>query len=203
MNPILISPPLIEPVSLAEAKIYLRIDHNDEDDFINHLIVSARENIEGHLDIQLIEQTWQWRFSSFEGVLTHSTPKTLSLFANNSAFIAIPKRQFISLLSIQIYDQADVATAWALSNISVAQNAGRIYLAPGKAWPKALKDIDGIELNFKVGFGANAENVPALIRQTLLQMVGCYYEQRGSSDQPSPPLQKILEQLNSYSQVRL
>ena len=56
MTPLLLTPPMAEPVTLAEAKMYLKIDFNDDDDLIQTLISAARLMIEaasGHMLIEI------------------------------------------------------------------------------------------------------------------------------------------------------
>jgi uncharacterized phiE125 gp8 family phage protein len=57
-----LNPPPAEPITLAEAKAFLRVDHDDEDALIQTLIASARERLETHLNIAMI--TRQMRFST-------------------------------------------------------------------------------------------------------------------------------------------
>jgi len=49
-----LSPPPIEPVSLDETKLFLRVDHDIEDALISDLITSAREQIERRAGLALI-----------------------------------------------------------------------------------------------------------------------------------------------------
>ncbi len=61
-RPVLITPPAIQPVSLAEAKLHLRVDHNDEDTLIESLTRAATEHSDGWNGILgrcLVEQVWR------------------------------------------------------------------------------------------------------------------------------------------------
>jgi uncharacterized phiE125 gp8 family phage protein len=50
----------IEPVSLAEAKAHLRVDHNEDDFRISFLISAAREAIELHTGMALVSAGYRW-----------------------------------------------------------------------------------------------------------------------------------------------
>ncbi|MGH6951903.1 MAG: head-tail connector protein, partial [Vitreimonas sp.] len=54
MSIVTITPPASEPVSLAEAKLFLRIDHAAEDGLIAMLISAAREAVEAGIGRALI-----------------------------------------------------------------------------------------------------------------------------------------------------
>src|SRR4051812_9447312 len=59
MSSILLTPPAVEPVTLADAKAYLRIDNDDDDAVISALIAGARSHIEAQTRRALITQSWR------------------------------------------------------------------------------------------------------------------------------------------------
>jgi len=59
MTSTLIAPPGEEPVTLAEAKSFCRIDGSDEDALVNALIAAARLQVESLTGRALITQTWR------------------------------------------------------------------------------------------------------------------------------------------------
>ena len=61
----LITPPVGEPVTLAEAKKHLRITHTDEDEHIHGLIMAARQYAEEYTHRVLMPQTWDWTLDKF------------------------------------------------------------------------------------------------------------------------------------------
>jgi uncharacterized phiE125 gp8 family phage protein len=49
----------VEPVSLAQAKLWLRVDHDAEDGLITALISAARDYVEAQTGLALAPQTWR------------------------------------------------------------------------------------------------------------------------------------------------
>lgn len=60
MSAYLLTPPATEPLTLAEAKQFLRIEHNDDDTVISALIAAARTQVETAARCALIAQTWRF-----------------------------------------------------------------------------------------------------------------------------------------------
>jgi uncharacterized phiE125 gp8 family phage protein len=46
-----------EPVTLAEAKTWMKVDYTDDDDLITSMITGAREDIEQELHLKLVPST--------------------------------------------------------------------------------------------------------------------------------------------------
>ena len=57
MNPILITGPAVEPVTLAEMRAYLRLDDTAEDDLVAALVTTARQCVESASGRMLIIQS--------------------------------------------------------------------------------------------------------------------------------------------------
>src|SRR5204863_7116583 len=77
----LITPPAIEPVTLAEAKAHLKVDTADDDALIAAQIAAARASAEWHLGRALITQSWiQWRDCwPADGIIELSLPPLQSV----------------------------------------------------------------------------------------------------------------------------
>src|SRR6185295_19907165 len=59
MPSILLTGPAVEPVTLAEAKLFLRVEHDDDDDLIAALVAGSRIHVEAQTRRALITQTWR------------------------------------------------------------------------------------------------------------------------------------------------
>jgi len=59
MTPLALGPPATEPVTLFEARQFLRLDQTEEDDLLATLITAARLMIEAASGRCLIEQPWR------------------------------------------------------------------------------------------------------------------------------------------------
>ena len=59
MTPICITAPALEPLSLAEAKDWLKVDSTADDTLILELITAARIHIEQATRLLLLTQSWK------------------------------------------------------------------------------------------------------------------------------------------------
>jgi uncharacterized phiE125 gp8 family phage protein len=65
MTPILLAGPALEPLSLDEMRVYLRLETNDEDALVLSLIKAARNAVEQGAKRALIAQKWRIRLEAF------------------------------------------------------------------------------------------------------------------------------------------
>lgn len=60
-----LAPPSMEPISIDEAKAYLKIDGDERDILITRLIVTAREAAESYLQRSLLTQSWKISYDDY------------------------------------------------------------------------------------------------------------------------------------------
>lgn len=184
MNPRRTTDPASEPVTLAEAKAHLRIDHADEDTYLTSLITAAREYAESYTSRAFISQTWTWWLNQWpvdcrERAWWKSARfEPASLFSPTPRYVEAPFGPLISVTSITTFDTADAGTVWANSNYYVAAGQDRIYRRSGASWPLPTRAADGIEIVYVAGYGASAADVPAPLRHALLELIAHLYEHR-------------------------
>ncbi len=63
-----LSAPPREPISRDEAKLFLRIDHDEENDLIDMLIRSARERLEAYLNVAMITRPLRYETQGVEDI---------------------------------------------------------------------------------------------------------------------------------------
>ncbi len=158
------APPAIEPVTLEEAKAYLRVDLSDDDSLIAGLIQTAREYAESFQNRALCTQTWELWLDSWP--------------SEDYIKIALPPLQ--SITSIKYYDTVNTEAIMPEADylVDVISEPGRVALGYSQSWPTAaLRTINGICITFDAGYGDRA-NVPYLVRQAMLLLIGHWYEHR-------------------------
>ena len=101
MTPILLTGPAIEPISVEETKIFLRVEHDDDDQLIAALIAGARSHIEAQTQTALITQNWRMVLDAWPQhgriTVTRSKPKSGRLnvysFPNRTIRECLPQLQ--------------------------------------------------------------------------------------------------------------
>jgi uncharacterized phiE125 gp8 family phage protein len=171
----LIGAPAIEPVSLAEAKSWLREDGADEDQLIQALIVSARLTVEAYTRRFLVTQSWRLALDAWPASL------------RADATLSIPFAPFQSVTAIRVFDANGVATPLSPGSYRAPPGdcGGRVLFVA--APPAPVRRVDGIEIDFAVGYGANAADAPQPLRHAILSLVAHWRETRGDAAEGTLP----------------
>lgn len=190
MRPMLIGAPAIEPVSLAEAKSWLREDGADEDQLIQALIVSARLTLEAYTRRFYVTQSWRLVFDAW--------PESLCA----TSTLSIPFAPFQSVTAIRIFDGNDNAQIipTASYRAPAASEGGRVIFT--SAPPAPGRSADGVEIDFVAGYGALSSQTPEPLRRATLMLVAHWREKRG--DEADDALPRAVAQLaGPYRRERL
>jgi len=159
---VLKSAPLTTAISLAQAKAFLRIDsdYDDDDSYITSLINVATSVVEEYTRRRLITQTYNLFYDEF--------PPYIDLQIGDVA----------SVTHIKYYDTDNTLQTLAASNYDVDTKVrpGRIYESKTGDFPNTYERPNAVEVEFVVG-GFSAD-IPAPIIQAIYITLGRYYENR-------------------------
>ena len=174
----LVTPPAEEPVSLADAKLHLRVDFTDDDALITALISAARHAAETLTGRQIVTARWKLVLDSFPGPSLMGVPAGLPFSLPGHA-VLLPKCPVQSIVSIQYLDMASATQTMPATDYTVdaACEPARITPVFGKIWPINLPQIGAVWVTFDAGYGA-AANVPEGIKSWIKLRVGSLYAHR-------------------------
>ncbi len=174
MTPVLISPPACEPVSLVEAKEWLRLDQSGEDDLVMALITSARGIIEAATRRMLITQTWRLVFDRWPGRRAYHDGYRL-----RPEIVILPLAPFQSIAAIRVIDAGGVAESLAASSYSVVSAPEQARVVFNAAPPMPGAPGGGIQLDTIVGYGDEPASVPEPLRLAIKMLTAHWFENRG------------------------
>jgi uncharacterized phiE125 gp8 family phage protein len=172
MSPILIAPPAGEPVSLPEAKLYLRIDASDEDDLVRALITASRLLIEAASGRLLINQTWRLILDAWPAGGT----------------LRLPLSPAGQIAGARVFDANGAPTAVSPSALVLEAGSDPPLLLVQGAAPSPGRARAGVEIDVVAGFGPSGASVPEPIRQAMLRMIALWFENRGDAMAAGPSL---------------
>ena len=185
----LLTPPAVEPVGLNEAKAYLGVLDSAEDNLISNLITAARQAVEQYCGRVLINQSWRLTLDTWpqEAIVNGGLRDDGALLAANHRLgggvvaIQLPKPPLQAVLAIRVYSAAGPAATIPATTYVVdgAATPGRVVMTSGASLPVIGQTARGLEIDFTAGYGATANDVPAVLRQAVLQAVKALYGRDG------------------------
>lgn len=167
MNLVTVTPPAVEPVTLDEAKLQLRVEVADDDTLINRLLAVARQLCEAYHGRAYVTRTLRLELDRFPAV----------------GIILLPYPPAQSVGSVKYDNSAGVevtleATAYYLD---AAAEPARLAPAPGTTWPSTQAGKAGaVRIVYDAGYGDAAADVPEYVKQAILVRLADLYEYRES-----------------------
>ncbi len=153
-------------ITLAEAKIHLRVGDSGDDAYITSLIFAAQNAINNYCNISLMKTTIIQTCDTWEDtkILLISPPA-------NSAIC--------SLTRVEYYNTANILTTDILANYILDLNSTppRLQLAKDKTYPTTYERNGAIRITYFCGQTAT-NRIPLALKQAALIFVGQFYENR-------------------------
>jgi uncharacterized phiE125 gp8 family phage protein len=189
MIPLLITPPATEPVTLAEAKTFLRVDTSDEDQLILSFLAAARLMVEAQARRVLISQTWRLVLDRWpvDGVLR------------------LPLSPLISVGMARVFDANGMPQMVNPAALVAQLGSDPPNLQVMLPVPQPGRVSCGIEIDVIAGYGATSAQVPESLRQAVLRLAARWFENRGDlsfGQTPVPPAD-VLALVAPYRRARL
>lgn len=164
-----------EPVSLATARLHLRLDTmgspptHPDDALVTALITVAREAVENFTELTVAVNTFQLKLDYFAdlaidlGTYPVNSITSITYVDTNGATQTIPSGDYV------------------LDNFS---KPAQIVLAYDKQWPAVRNQPNAVTVTFQAGFTGNTSPVvnkmPKALEQAMLLTITDLYENRGA-----------------------
>ncbi|WP_286828749.1 MULTISPECIES: head-tail connector protein [Kordiimonas] len=182
-----LSAPASEPLLLDEIKNHLRLDGSADDVGLGGLLRAAREMVENHLGLCLINRSLALYLDAWPGSMGQMpwwqgvASGSMAAFVRMAEYLPLPVRPVSGIGAIQTYDVDGAATVWDAENYNLKPGLEPALYRTSGSWPTPGRTLDGISIELTTGFGDSWNDVPADIRQALLMLVAHLFENRGDT----------------------
>lgn len=173
-----VTPPEIEPVTLAEMKLHSRMftDITTEDEMVEGLITEAREWVEDYTGRALIDQTWKL---TVDPLRLNELPVPVGAVSSGQELF-LHRSPVLELLTVTSVDSLGAETALDVADF--------VLRAADSKWPRLVAPTwagDELQIVFRAGFAdrhlspaQGAELVPAVLKRAIKIIASHYYTHR-------------------------
>lgn len=171
------------PVTLDEAKAFLRLTHVVEDAVIETLIAAATNTLELYVNRRFLTQTLASLVPFRPGrQRSHRGLQRVWYMGGRTLF-------YLPLGPTQRVKSVSLITA---SGEATPLEDRRVHINPHEDPAFIILDVDegwGACVEYVVGYGDQKESIPAALRLALLQWIAVLYDHRSGT---LPPLERVL-----------
>lgn len=157
MTLLLLSGPGEEPVSLEDARAYLRLDDETQDGLVHALMTAARLTLEAATHRAFVTQSWRM---------------TLDQWPVRGVTLPLAPLQAITQVSVD-----GVALASERYIVDLTSEPPRLQAASGFDLPAPAEAMTGIAIDMLAGYGASAD-VPLPLKQAILMLTAHWFDNR-------------------------
>ena len=160
MSTVVVTPPVLEPVTTAEVNAQLGIGGTDHTARVQRLITLAREYVENYTGRALITQTWDHFLDEFP------------------TKIILPRSplQTVTTLKYTDTDGTQQTLSSALYTVNTNADSGYIIPAYNEDWPDIRYVPDAVEIRIVCGYGTASTDIPDVYRHAMLLLIGNWFE---------------------------
>ena len=170
----LVIAPAVEPVTLAETKLFLRVDNEEEDTLIAMMIASSRRKAEQYIRRSLITQRWKMAYDDY-------APSRINLMRG-------PVQAMVMVVSVQ-RDGSSSTLLPTTYHLSANKDVLLFDAAPIGYQ---------VELTYITGYGDAPSDVPEPIRQGMLCHIAHMYNERDGSLEPDGMVKNLYDDYRTY-----
>ncbi len=172
MSTSIVTPAALEPVSRDEIKARLRLDASDEDALIDALISASRARIERRLSTALISRRLVERRDTWP--------------ARHDQLVVLSVWPVIQVHAVRVRGADDVAAVLDPEAYFADTTASpaRLMARDLAGWPQPDGPFGGIEIEYDAGYGANASDAPADLREAISLLTVDAFVNRAPSERP-------------------
>lgn len=175
-----ISQPSVEPISLSDMKLHLKVDgeanspdSNPDDDLIERQIKAARVWCINYLGYAIVQQQFRLYLDEFPDASVDT--------------IDLPFSKLLSIESVTYIDTNSAQQTWSSSEYSAdtASEQGRLMKDPDYAWPDTRVQRQAVQITYNAGYAPSdsspqdyRENIDESIIAAIKLIVGDLYDIR-------------------------
>lgn len=176
----IVTPPASEPLTLAEVKEFLRVDHSDDDVTLAIFITAARQLCESYTRMALLPTTFEEFFDDFP---QYSGDYKDEIRLSRSPVSAVTYVKYID------GNETTITANAADYKIDTISRPARI--SPDNGWFGTYETINAVFVRYVAGF-ANVAAVPAPLKHGMMLVIGDMYENRTDSVKRLPTASEYL-----------